>query len=426
MNKLFYLVFSLLILLFVGCKEEEIAVNIEELTDDKQGFLLGDSVLLKGKNLHKVNRVYLAFSGNKIDASHRNMEVDFKNIGNSKEDELLLHIPMNPELLGEEAEVILRISYTNSDGTQDKEEESGKFLKILEPSIKSISRRDFNDQDPAYIILENFKKDYGSLISYIQFYKQEYNGDPDHISYSSASAEILSDDSISIYSVRREAPIFIYFNWKLHDNDRVIDDPRDAGADFTLETDSLKMYYSYDLPTDQVYAPGSFMLITGDHTDILKVFDEAVVGGYPAKYGYYWPGEIGMVMPTTIPFSEGDKFEMVLPKEEGYLNFDNSHNEIELVDGKYRVVDEDESDIFFETNVYYRGQFISYAIVSPESDTVWYDYRETNEYETSSGVNYGYKIQKNRMPQGDHQLLIYSDDRKYQLKPAGNINFSVE
>ena len=425
MNKLFYLVFSVLIVLFVACKEDEIAINIEELTDDKQSFLLGDSVLLKGKNLHKVNDVYLSFSGNKIDASHRNIEVDFENIGNSKEDELLLHIPMNPELLGEEAEVILRVSYVTRDGTQDKEEESGRFLNILEPSIRSVSRYEFNDKEPVYIIVDDFSSRYGPLLDFIQYVPREDDGEIDY-SWRRASASIISDDSIQLESVYKNGPVFLHFGWDGDISGSSYSDIRNAYSAHTLEIDSLKMYYSYDLPTDQVYAPGSFMLITGDHTDILEVFDEAEVGGYPAKYGYYWPGEIGMVMPTTIPFSEGDKFEMVLPKEEGYLNFDNSHNEIELVDGKYRVVDEDESDIFFETNVYYRGQFISYAIVSPESDTVWYDYRETNEYETSSGVNYGYKIQKNRMPQGDHQLLIYSDDRKYQLKPAGNISFTVK
>jgi hypothetical protein len=409
-------------------KYEDVNVNIEDLPSDKKDFLLGDSTILRGENLHKVTGVSLLKGSSKIDVSHLNLHNTNSSVDtrNWKENELLLRIPYLSELLGNKYEVVLEYPQNTKDGEIYLEEKSGKEINILAPSIRSISSYEFNDKEPTYIILDNFKSEYSGLIQFIQYMEREdYNGNPDYY-WQRASGKILSDDSISIEDIYRNGPVFIYFNWRGNSGDNNVDDIRDSEYDYLLEIDSLKMYHSYDLPTDQVYAPGSFMLITGDHTDILEVFDEAEVGGYPAKYGYYWPGEIGMIMPTTIPFTEGDRFEMVLPKEEGYLNFDNSHNEIELVHGNYRVVDEDESDIFFETNVYYRGQFISYAIVSSESDTVWYDYRETNEYETSSGVNFGYKIQKNNMPLGNHQLLLYTDDKNYQLKPAGDISFSVK
>ena len=79
-----------------------------------------------------------------------------------------------------------------------------------------------------------------------------------------------------------------------------------------------------------------------------------------------------------------------------------------------------------ETNVYYRTQFLNYAIVTTQNDTLWYNSLSATDYETSSGVNFGIKLEKPTLSQGTYQLLIYSDDRKYQLKPAGNINFSVE
>lgn len=427
MNKLFYLVFSLLILLFVGCKEEEIVINVEELSDDKKSFIVGDSILLKGENLHEVNKVYLAIeNGETISAGFKSITSTYNQDPYLQENELLLKIPINYSLFGKRVELILgREGDDPKNGSFYEEKKTGMFFDILAPEIRSVSRNEFNDKVPSYIVLDNFRISNEYSIDIIQYRKTTFNDGEVAYGWVRPEISIVSDDSIKIEKLYEEGPVFLHFGWEGEYTGSNYTDIRDVPADFTLKTDSLKMYNSYNLPTDQVYAPGSFMLITDEHTNVLR-FSAATVGGYTAKKSQNWSGRMGVSMPTDIPFEEGGKFEMKLLKEDDYLNIDNSHNYIELVHGNYRVVEEDENYIYFETNVYYSYLSLSYAIVTSESDTVSYDYRTSAYYEASSDSTFGLGIEKNGMPQGDHQLLIYSKDKNYQLKPAGNISFSVQ
>jgi|GEM_PF-6511842 hypothetical protein len=428
MNKLFYIVFSVLILFSLGCKEEEIVINVEELPDDKKSFIVGDSILLKGENLHEVNKVFLEIeNGETISAGFKSIASTYDQNHDLQEDELLLYIPETSILLGKRVELILGREIDDpKNGTFYQEEKTGMFFEILAPEIRSVSRHEFNDKEPSYIVLDNFKLKSNYSIDIIQFREVEDPNGKILYYYSRPEVTIISDDSIKLETSRRNGPVFLCFGWEGDNTGSTYNNLTDVKANLILKTDSMKMYNSYTLPVDQLYAPGSFMLITGEHTNKLNSFSEAKVGGYPARKGFDWPGEIGMVMPTTIPFSDGDKFEMVLPKESGYLNFDNSHNYLEFVEGKFRIVDEAQEYMNVETNVYYRTQFLNYAIVTTQNDTLWYNSLSATDYETSSGVNFGIKLEKPTLSQGTYQLLIYSDDRKYQLKPAGNISFSVK
>lgn len=412
MNKLFYLVFFLLLIIFSSCdKDEGLIVNIDEITINED-IILGDSIMLKGENLHKVSQVLLSSGNLKLEANHLNLfNADARgDTRDWKENELLLYIPYYAELLDKNVELILKFNQNIYDGGLYNEYESGKKIKISAPSISSVSGSELTDKHPIYIVLDNINRGYSSLMKVFQY--------PDEKSYKYVTYSLIGDDSLKIEKVSYNGPITINFQTYL-------DDGSISVTHKVVTKNSVNMYYSYNLPTDQVYAPGSFMLITDDHTNVLR-FSAGTVGGYTAKKSQNWSGRMGVSMPTDIPFEEGDNFEMKLLKEDDYLNIDNSHNYIELVHGNYRVVEEDENYIYYETNVYYSYLSLSYAIVTSESDTVSYDYRTSAYYEASSESTFGLGIEKNGMPQGDHQLLIYSKDKNYQLKPAGDISFSVK
>ncbi|SMG46568.1 hypothetical protein SAMN05661096_03290 [Marivirga sericea] len=420
MKKLSYLGYLILSILFLSCNTDDgLLVSLDEIVTDKEEIMLGDSILLKGENLHKVSFVFLSGAGIDIEANHLNL-LNAAGKGDSrdwKENELLLYVPFYSQLLGSTVEIILDFKENISDGGLYNKYESGKKIEVSLPTIRSVSENTLSESQPVDIVLDNFNKGYEFMLRILQ------HPDGSNPDYFSVDSEIIGNDIIRIHKVGQAAPVILEFN--------IYSEDGSITRTHKLETSrSMKMHYAYNLPTDQPYAPGSFMLITGEHTNKISTFSEAKVGGYPARKGYDWPGEIGVVMPTTIPFSDGDKFEMVLPKESGYLNVDNSHNYLEFVEGKYRIVEEEQGYIKIETNVYYRTQFLNYAIVTSEKDTLLLDYLSAEEYNTSSGINHGYKLKKPTFSQGlsigAHQLLIYTDDRKYQLKPAGDISFTMQ
>lgn len=426
-KSLIFILFTTLIFAFSSCKEDEELINIsvEEVSFNQTKFLLGDTIILSGDNLHKVNYVHLIDGTTRFECSFLSqINEDYTDVP-VDENEIRVIIPYEFQLLGKNLKFdfsILDIYTSDILGEFISEKEIG----ILTPEIISVSDYEFTKRNHAFVTLKNFKKEYLQFSSV--HVATERNREPKDKSIG-LDYEFINNDTI-VFRSTIYAEVFdfnIYFDYQ---NSGRSDEPLQYSH--LMKIENLKSFINYDVPNDRLYAPGSLVTLS-DSLNRGQIFwpsetgeleDELTVGGYNTKIPYSYPGEIPFLMPTDIPFENGDRFEVILAKSKGYYNHDNSHNFIEFVDATYKLTEDDLNYVYFEMNVFYNSQFIHFDAVNDLGDTTSIQGIILDYVENLPNGNFLFKSHKRNLPSGTNDLLLYSWDKKYQLVPGGNISYT--
>lgn len=306
--------------------------------------------------------------------------------------------------------------YEDFEDFPGRKDVSPQTINIAAPEIKSISSHEIFSKHPVIVEIENLDLlQFKSLFQMIGYYTSFDSSQQ----WMNIYYEILNESQMAIvnssaYRYRAEDfKIMMHFNW---DNSAI--NIEEFTSTYTVDLGIYTSYFNYDFPVYQPYAPGS----------LIPINEINLYGGFGVESAYIGDYKVNarhnLFIPSNISFKEGDKFEVRLLKEDGFLNLDNSHNFVEIIHGKYRVTEEDNDLVYFETNVEYNYQYISVKAVNQLQDTFALENYDIHDFNDTTKVNFQAGIPISILKPGNYELLINSGN--YYLKPAGNIIFTVE